>query len=55
VGARVTGAVLAGADLRGARLDASALVGARLRGALVDHDLAVAYAAAHGLVVREGP
>jgi uncharacterized protein YjbI with pentapeptide repeats len=47
------GTLLLGADLRGARLDADALVQAQLRGAKVDLDTAVAFAAAHGLLVEQ--
>ena len=40
------------ADFGGADLDANALVQADLAGAYVDQPTAIAYAAAHGLIVR---
>jgi uncharacterized protein YjbI with pentapeptide repeats len=48
-GARLRGARFANADLRGARIDPDGLVQANLRGARVDLEMAVRFAAAHGL------
>jgi uncharacterized protein YjbI with pentapeptide repeats len=50
-GARLTGAKLTGCDLRGARIDADGYAQAVLRGARVDLEMAVSFAAAHGLIV----
>jgi uncharacterized protein YjbI with pentapeptide repeats len=52
-GARLLGTKLSGADLRGAKLDGNGYVQAQLAGARVDLQMAVAYAAAHGLLVEE--
>ena len=41
------------ADLRSARVDANGLRQATLEGARVDIDMAIAFAAAHGLLVGD--
>lgn len=51
-GATLSGTRLTDADLRGARLDTRALTAADLTGTHVDVDIAVRYAAAHGLIVH---